>query len=176
MVDEIKAPATKDSETTAPAPVAAPFDPFTGFRTEMNRLVDGFFGNHARSFWPTSWPAMSDLRETGVSMIPEVDVEETDSVITVTAELPGMDEKDIEVTLQDGVLTLKGEKKTEKTDAAKHLTERHYGSFRRSFRLPGAADEDKVKAEVAKGVLTVVVPKAEAAAVSARKIPIGSKP
>ena len=56
------------------------------------------------------------------------------------------------------------------------MTERHYGSFRRSFRLPGAADEDKVKAEVAKGVLTVVVPKAEAAAVSARKIPIGSKP
>lgn len=175
MPDDIKTPETKSSESKAPAPTAGAFDPFANFRTEMNRLMDGFFGSRGRSLWPTSWPTMPDLRETGINLVPEVDVDESDDAITVTVELPGMDEKDIEVTLQDGVLTLKGEKKTEKTDAAKHLTERHYGSFRRSFRLPDAIDEEKVTAEVAKGVLTVVVPKTEAAAPTARKIPVGNK-
>jgi HSP20 family protein len=107
--------------------------------------------------------------------MPSVDVTEDDKAITVTAELPGLTEKDVEVTLQDGMLTLKGEKREEKTDAEAHVTERHYGRFQRSFRLPDGVDEAAITANVDKGVLKVVAPKNPKAAPKGRSIPIGGK-
>ena len=96
-----------------------------------------------------------------MAMAPRVDVSETDTELKIEAELPGIDEKDVEVVLSDGRLTIKGEKKQEKEEKKKdyHMVERSYGSFARSIVLPFEADPDKVKATFAKGVLTVTVPK-----------------
>ena len=92
---------------------------------------------------------------------PVVNVAETDKEFEITAELPGISDKDVDVTLADGVLTVKGEKREEKEDKNKnyYLAERSYGSFQRAFRLPDNADQNKITAEVAKGVLTVTIAK-----------------
>lgn len=156
----------------APAPRRA-LDPFAAFHGEMDRVIDSFFGGRS----PFAMPSLAapDLRVGGVSLMPSVDVTEDDKAITVTAELPGLTEKDVEVTLHDGVLTLKGEKREEKTDAEAHVTERRYGRFQRSFRLPDGVDEAAVTANVDNGVLKVVAPKNPAAVPKARSIPIGGK-
>jgi HSP20 family protein len=90
-----------------------------------------------------------------------MNVSETDGEIEFTAELPGMDAKDIEVTLSDNILTIRGEKKSEKEEKEKdyHLVERSFGSFSRSFELPGGAAPSAIKATMDKGVLTVKFPK-----------------
>ena len=107
---------------------------------------------------------------------PSMDVSETDRQLKVTAELPGVDDKDIEVTLTDGVLTVKGEKRSEseEEDKDKHhyRLERSYGAFRRSFRLPPGIDADDVSASFDKGVLKVTVAKKEAAESATRKIEV----
>jgi HSP20 family protein len=89
--------------------------------------------------------------------------------------LPGIDEKDVEVLVRDGVLSLKGEKKSERDEKKDnyHLVERSYGSFERSFQLPDSADEAQIKADFNKGVLRVVVPKRAEAVKTEKKIPIG---
>ena len=88
---------------------------------------------------------------------------------------PGIDEKDIEILVRDGVLTLKGQKKSERDEKKEnyHLVERSYGSFERSFRLPDSIDEAQIKADFNKGVLRIVVPKRAEAVKSEKKIPIG---
>jgi HSP20 family protein len=108
-------------------------------------------------------------------MAPRVDVSETDTELKIEAELPGIDEKDVEVVLSDGRLTIKGEKKQEKEEKKKdyHLLERSYGSFARSIALPFEADPDQVKASFAKGVLTVTVPKPPEVKAKEKKIAIG---
>ena len=90
-----------------------------------------------------------------------VDVAEKDHAYEITAELPGLDEKDIEVKQSDGMLTIKGEKKEETEEKKKdfYLAERRYGSFERSFRVPESVNTDKIDATFKKGVLTVVLPK-----------------
>lgn len=92
---------------------------------------------------------------------PHVDVSETDRAVVVKADLPGVDAKDVEVTVEDGVLTLKGEKKEEREEKQKnfHRIERFAGSFFRSIRLPAGADENHVTATTAKGVITITIPK-----------------
>ena len=89
--------------------------------------------------------------------------------------MPGIDEKDIEVTVADGMLTIKGEKSEEKEEKKKdyHVSERRFGSFRRSFALPKTADIDKVQASMKNGVLSVVLPKAAEAKATAKKVDIG---
>jgi HSP20 family protein len=111
----------------------------------------------------------------GVGMAPRVDVSATDTEIKIEAELPGVDEKDVEVVLSDGRLTIKGEKKQEKEEKKKdyHMVERSYGSFARSIALPFEADPAKVKATFAKGVLTVTVPKPPEVKAKEKKITIG---
>src|SRR5262249_20807207 len=105
---------------------------------------------------------------------PAVDISEDEAAYKVTAELPGMDEKQIEGVLSDGVLTRKGEKRGEKEQKDKncYLSERSYGSFQRSFSVPEGVDREKVTAEFAKGVLTVTMPKTAKAKEAEKKIEV----
>jgi HSP20 family protein len=143
-------------------------DPFALMRRDMERLFDGF----ARD-----WPMASAVTSAGF-LSPKVDIAETDKALEVTADLPGIAEKDIEVTLADGVLTLKAEHNTEheeKDEKKKyHLIERSSGTFLRSFALPFAADENAVNATFNKGVLKITVPKAASAAKATTKIEVKS--
>jgi HSP20 family protein len=92
-----------------------------------------------------------------------MDVSETEKVIEITAELPGLEEKDVDIRFADGVLTIRGEKKSEKEEKDKdyHLVERRYGSFARSVSLPANTDPAKIKATIENGVLKVTVQKPE---------------
>jgi HSP20 family protein len=141
-------------------------DIFASMRDEMDRMFARF--EHG---WP-HWPALFH-REGGVT-VPELDVHETPSAIVVEVELPGVNEKDVSVTLANGVLTIKGEKKQEKEEKAEnyYLTERSFGSFERSIRLPDTIDDAKVEARFDKGVLTVTAGKKPEAVKAQRKIEI----
>jgi HSP20 family protein len=141
------------------------WEPFGALRRDMDRVFEDF----SREF---GWgpPAAA-----GVATAPRVDVSETEGELRIEAELPGVDEKDVEVTLSNGRLTIRGEKKQEKEEKKQdyHLVERSYGSFARSLTLPFAADPEQVKASFAKGVLTVTVPKPAEVKAKEKKIAIG---
>jgi HSP20 family protein len=153
---------TKSPQTTPPGPR----DIFSAMRNEMDRVFQRF--EHG---WPR-WPTL--LRGEGAIAVPELDVRESTSAIVVEAELPGVDEKDVSVTLANGVLTIKGEKKHEKEEKGEnyHLTERSFGSFERSIRLPDTIDEGRVEAKFDKGVLKVTAAKKPEAVKAERKIEI----
>lgn len=140
--------------------------PIQSLQREVDRLFEGFFRGGLAPF--------ADFPRGNGALVPRVDVSESDTGIQVSAELPGVDEKDLEVTLSDGVLTIKGEKKEEKEEKGKryHRVERSYGSFRRSLALPPEVDEGKVSANFVKGVLTVDIPKKATAKTAAKKITI----
>ena len=124
--------------------------PFGSLHREIDRLFEDF----ARGF-PT-------FRSAEVpSLVPSMDVTESDKEIEITAELPGLEEKDVQINLADNVLTIRGEKKAEKEQKEKdyHLVERSYGSFSRSLELPAGIDPEAVNATIDKGVLKVTVPK-----------------
>ena len=108
---------------------------------------------------------------------PAIDVVEKEKEYQIAAELPGLDEKDVEISVADDVLTISGEKKEEKEETADnyYLSERRYGSFQRSFQLPAGVDSDKIAATFHKGVLTVTVPKAPEAQQKTKKIAIKAK-
>jgi HSP20 family protein len=130
-----------------------PFE-FDKLRKEMDRLWDSFFEGR-----PTR-----RAREE-VEWLPSLDVAETKGDLVVKAELPGMDPKEIDISLSDGVLTIKGEKKQEKEEKEEgyHLIERSYGSFARSIQLPKDVQSDKISASFKNGVLKLVLPKSEEA-------------
>ena len=139
-------------------------DPFRSLHRQMDRLFSEFSQD-------LHWPRF----EHGAEMaMPLVDVAETDDGLTVTAELPGMEEKDIEVDLTQNVLTLKGEKKaeTEEKKADYHFRERSYGSFARSVAVPFDVDPDTVQAAFSKGVLTITLPRPAEAKRTTRKIEV----
>jgi HSP20 family protein len=144
-------------------------NPFDVLQQEIDRVFDRFNGFSA---WPTifrePWP--SALGERGFS--PSMEVTETDNAIEVSTELPGMDEKDVEISVADGVLTIRGEKKFEKDEKKKNyrVVERSYGSFERAVALPSGVDASKVKAKMTKGVLKVEIPKPAAAKAQQVKI------
>jgi len=116
------------------------------------------------------------MSTTGAAIAPSVDVHENDKEIVIEAELPGIEEKDIDVTMQNHVLTIKGEKKivTKEDKDDYHMMERRYGSFQRSMRLPDTVDEDNVAAKFDKGVLTVTLTKLPGEESKTRKIDIAS--
>ena len=145
--------------------------PFGAFQREMNKLFDDFFGGFELSPW-----APVERRLASV-FTPHVDVSETDKEIKVSAELPGMDDKDIDVSLTRDALTIKGEKKEEKEDKGKdyYKMERSYGSFTRSIPLPVEVDTDKVQATFKKGVLEITLPKTAKAIQETKKIPVKAK-
>jgi len=146
-------------------------DPFHALRRQMDRLFEDFAGD--LSPWSRLEVPFFGSREDG--LVPTVDVKETEKEIVVTAELPGLQEKDVDLTIRDGVLSLKGEKKDEskKEGDNYYVTERRYGSFHRAFRLPDSANEDKATADFSDGVLTVTVPKKAEAVKTEKKIKIG---
>ena len=136
--------------------------------------IDNFFDKFT-SNWPFTRPTFGNMESTELSLNPKVDIVEEDKSYKLSAELPGLDLDDIKLDLSDGVLTLSGEKKTEKEENKEgnyHMMERSYGYFKRSFSLPPSVEEDKIKADFKKGVLRVVMPKSEKAQQNQRKIPI----
>jgi len=112
-----------------------------------------------------------------LSGVPAVDLAEKDGAYEITAELPGMEEKDIDVQFSDGMLTIKGEKREEKQEKKKdyHLSERHFGSFRRSFRVPEGVEPNKITAEFKNGVLSLTLPKSAQTKKKERKIAVKAK-
>lgn len=133
--------------------------PFLGLHREMNRLFEDAFRDFGLlgGRLPQSWP--------------HVELTETQDGYQLTAELPGMDEKDVELSLQDGVLTLRGEKRAHHDDQKRGYSERYYGSFARGIRV-GDVDESRVNATFDKGVLTVALPRSAEAEQRVKRIPI----
>ena len=125
-----------------------------GIQDEINRLFEDFMSRE---------PEVDALREG--TWAPDVDISETESEIVVEAEVPGIEQKDLKVNVQNNVLTFSGEKKQEKEEKGKgyHRVERTYGSFHRSFSLPSEVDANKTKASYKDGVLTIRLAKTEKA-------------
>ncbi len=128
--------------------------PLQSLQQEMNRLFDEFFNR-------LNLTPFRMLEEQWDVFSPRVNVVENDKQVKVSAELPGLDEKDIDVSLSNNVLTISGEKKEETEDRGKnyYCMERSYGSFRRSIPLPCEVDSDKADATFKNGVLTITLPK-----------------
>ncbi len=154
----------KNTELTAPAdhPVAELYQ-------RMNDLFADFFDGNMGLFRSGTASDTDSLMS-----VPTFDVSETDKAVEVRAELPGMDEKDIEVTLDENILTVRGEKKQERTENKKnyYLSECRYGEFHRAVPLPAGIDREKVKAAFKKGVLRITLPKTEAARTDRHRINI----
>lgn len=140
--------------------------PFYSLQHEMNRMFDRF----ARDFGEES---LLEDEEPGQFM-PSVDVSETEKEIHVTAEIPGMEEKDLDVTLSGSRLLIRGEKKEEKEEKDKQFVRREssWGSFQRAIPLPAEIDEDKIQASYDKGVLKINLPKSPEAQKAQKKIEI----
>ena len=142
---------------TSPIPVTqqqtAVSRPSTDIFSSLQREIDRVFDSFTRS-----WPSL-DFRASDLT--PRIDVAESDKDIEITAELPGLEEKDVQVNVADDVLTIKGEKKAEKEENDKnyHRIERSYGSFYRSLQLPAGVNADAIKATLKNGVLKVIVTK-----------------
>jgi len=129
--------------------IARSDNPFMSLQREIDRLFDDF---------TSGFPAFTAGK---AQLLPSIDVTETDKEIEITAELPGLEEKDVQINVADNLLTIRGEKKAEKEEKDKNyrLIERSYGSFERTLELPDGVNADAIKANIAKGVLKVTVPK-----------------
>ena len=163
MVEPTKLPVKTEKSS-----VAAPqfWRPFESFRREIDHLFEDFGGD----FWRAPFRQV----EKAFGAMPAVDVTETDGGFEVTAELPGIDEKNVEVKLANNTLTIKGEKRDEKEETKKdyYMREGSFGSFQRSFALPDGVDTDKIEASFKKGVLTVTLPKTAEAKKAEKKITV----
>ena len=163
---------TEDIKKTEPTtPALRPHgDPFSAMRSEMDRVFDNFLGRR----WLDSPNILGGNLRADVAS-PTVDVRESPTEIVIEAELPGLTDNDIDVSLKDGVLMIKGEKKSEREEKKDdyHVTERSYGRFQRAFRVPNTIDEDKIEAKLDKGVLHLTLPKLPEAVKKEKKIQIG---
>jgi len=157
----------KQGEVARPEGAAGAWGPLGTLRREMDRLFDEF----GTSRWPVPG-AMRLMAE--MPPIPAMDLVESDGTYEITAELPGIDVKDVDLKITGDLLILKGEKReeSERNDNDRHVSERRYGSFQRSLRLPPDADADKIEATCANGVLKITLPKSESAKEREKKIEI----
>jgi HSP20 family protein len=130
-----------------------PFGELSTFRREMDRLFERFFAE------------FPSLELPGMAWAPRLDIKETKESLLITAELPGMDAKDLDISVSGNTLIIKGEKKQEKEekDEHRHLIERSYGAFSRMVELPAPVAAEKIKAAFKNGVLTITLPKTEEA-------------
>ncbi|WP_407165997.1 Hsp20/alpha crystallin family protein [Bradyrhizobium sp. ORS 111] len=171
MPNETKLPVTK--KTSEAAFAGEVWCPFETLRQEVDRLFEDFSEDSWRrpirslAAFDRAWPRK-------VAATPAVDVAESDMAYEITAEMPGMDEKNIEVSLANSGITIKGEKKEEKEEKSKdyYLSERRYGSFERCLYLPDGVDTDKIEATFKNGVLKVTLPKTAEAQKPAKKIEV----
>jgi len=126
-------------------------------RREMDRLWDSFFEARPRR--------RGEVEELGGEWVPSLDLSETKDNFLVKAEIPGIEPKDVDISLHDDILTIKGQKKQEKEEKEEnyHFVERSYGSFTRSIRLPHEVQSDKIKASYKDGILKIILPKSEEA-------------
>ena len=141
--------------------------PLESLHREMERMMDEMWRG-------AGWPAFASLTTRGGILAPRIDVAEDDTEIRVTAELPGVNEDDVEVTLGDNALTLKGEKKEthEESEGGYRHAERWFGAFHRTIPLDCEVVREKVKATFEKGVLTVVLPKTPETESKDKRIPV----
>jgi len=141
--------------------------PLFSLHREMNHLFDEF--NHALAL-----PSLGSLEERLETFSPRLNVSENEKEVRIAVELPGMDENDIDVSLSEGYLTIRGEKRDEREDKKGNYyrMERSYGSFQRTIPLPLEVDEGKTDASFKKGVLNITIPKVEEAQRKVKKIPI----
>ncbi len=145
-----------------------PVDMFSAMRSEMDRMFERF--EHGWPNWPRRWPSAGRAE----LMVPELDVHDNGKQLTIEVELPGVEEKDVSVTLANGILTIKGQKKSEREEKKENyfMAERSFGSFERSLRMPDTIDEDKLEAKFDKGVLHIVAQKRPDAVKAEKKIEI----
>lgn len=138
-------------------------------RDQFDRMFDSMMRG-----WPMPWRDAPRLDLGGFDFAPRVDTAETDAAYEVTAELPGVDEKDVKISVEDNVLCIAGEKKSEREEKKKDyvMSERSYGSFKRAFTIPENVALDKVAASFEKGVLKVTLPKTAPSPAKHREIPI----
>lgn len=166
MAEQSKLPASRES-----AQASSGFDwhPLESFRRQFDRLFDEF----------PSRRSLADFQpfDRLMSAAPPVDFVEKDGGYEITAELPGLDEKNVDVKLSNGVLSISGEKKEEKEEKREgyYCSERRYGSFRRAFRVPEGVDSDKITADFEKGVLKIKLPKTAESKKEEKKIEIAAK-
>jgi HSP20 family protein len=172
MAEATKLPVKTEKTSTTPTHWA----PFEGLRRDIDRLFDDFDGGYWRSPFHRSVFDIAPFsgRQMSWPAVPAVDFMDTEKAYEVTAELPGIDEKNVEVKVANGVLTIKGEKQEEKEEKKKdyYLRERNFGSFERAFQVPEGVDADKIEASFKKGVLTVTLPKKPEAQKAAKKIDV----
>ncbi|HEX9647053.1 MAG TPA: Hsp20/alpha crystallin family protein [Alphaproteobacteria bacterium] len=160
--------------------VRSVFDQWLQLRNEVDRVFENFTagfrfpGFASRMFDLEAWPLPRLLSQ---QLLMRTDLSETDKAVELRAELPGLTEADIDVTVSDDVLTVTGKKQEEREERGKefHLRERSFGSFKRSFRLPAGVDASKISAAFDKGVLTVTVPKPERPKAPRKKIAVARK-
>jgi len=171
-----KLPVKVESKAPARSARSPELSSLMSLRSEIDRIFDnfdrGFLGfPSTRSLFDveTLFP-----RSAAWDLVPAVDVAENDKHYEITAELPGIDEKNVELKVSNGILTINGEKEEKKEEKEKgyYLSERSYGSFQRSFQLPDGVDTDKIEANYKKGILTVTLPKTPEAQKAEKKIPI----
>ena len=148
--------------------------PFEALRNQVDRMFHDFQTGFLQAPFFRPFPEIESFwrRDFGFNVTPAMDIVEKDGAFEVSAELPGLNAKDIDVQLANGMLTIKGEKQEEKEEKTKgrYVSERRYGSFRRTLQVPGGVDSDKIEASYKSGVLTVTLPKVEKA--RPRQIPV----
>jgi HSP20 family protein len=159
------------SRSNNPAPAFYPDEddrnPFLSLHREVNRLFDDVFrGSQGR------FPALGSWSTVGTW--PNVEISEGEKELKVIAELPGLEEKDIELLLNDGVLTIRGEKRSETEDKQRQFSERYFGRFERRIALSSEIEEDQVDARFKNGILTITVPKSESSQSQAKRISVKS--
>jgi HSP20 family protein len=179
MANTEQAKGTQRTELSAPnaAGELTPTTMLGGFDRVFDDLMRGFFMSpfERRLF---DLPGLA-AREEGGTLTPRADFVEGEKAYELTAELPGIEEKDIEVNLTNDILTIRGKRESRREEKdekrRRYLSELSYGTFERAFRVPEDVDEGKIEAKFDKGVLTVTLPKSAATAAQQRKIPIGKR-
>ena len=172
-----KAKSDKGKKVT---PASSDLTSFDAMRDEMQRMMQQLWTNPWAAGMPqlwnlAKWPGMSaEMPFASMANLPKADLSETDDGYELTVELPGLDEKDVDVTLTERALVLKGEKKSEKETSDKnyHFSERSYGSVHREFALPSDIDRNAMKATFSKGILTVKLPRTHDATAKAKRIEV----
>jgi HSP20 family protein len=167
------------TETTTQPAKATDWQPFEALRNQVDRMFQDFQTGFLQAplFRPFSDLESFWRRDLGFNVTPAMDIVEKDGAFEVTAELPGLDAKNIDVQLANGMLTIKGEKQEEKEEKTKgrYVSERRYGSFQRTLQVPAGVDADKIEASYKSGVLTVTLPKSPEAQKQQKSIPVAVK-